>query len=81
MQDSIKRYFLIFIGIVGMLSSGGFVIACLKDGSAPSPIFGAALVGDAYQRTSQASQFWFALLLAVASFVGFAWITWRTYRS
>lgn len=81
MHGSIRRYFLIFIGIVGMLSSGGFVITCLKQGAAPSPIVAAAIVGDAYQRTSQPSQFWFVLVLAIATFVGFAWITWRAYRS
>ena len=80
MQDSIKRYFLIFVGIVGMLSTGALVVGSLKDGSVPSPIFAAAVAGDAYLRASDASQFWFALFLYGAAFVGFAWIAWRAYR-
>ncbi|MDE2281103.1 MAG: hypothetical protein KGK06_03085 [Xanthomonadaceae bacterium] len=80
MQDSIKRYFLIFVGIAGMLSSGVLIVASLRRGTVLSPIYAAAVAGVAYQRASQASPFWFVLLLYGAAFVGFAWIAWRAYR-
>lgn len=81
MDDSIRRYVLIFIGIVGMLSSGALIVVCLKDGTVPSPIYAAMIAGHAYQRTSQASQFWFVIVLNGLAFVGFAWMAWRAYRN
>lgn len=38
MHHSIKRCFLIFIGIVGMVFSETLIVRCLNTGSAPSPI-------------------------------------------
>lgn len=81
MHDSIKRCFLIFIGIVGMVLSGTLIVRCLNTGSAPSPILAGAMAGHAYQRATQGSQFWFVLLLFGAAFVAFGWIAWRAHRS
>jgi hypothetical protein len=81
MQDSIRRYFKICIGVLGALLSGAFIVSCLKGGSAPSPIRAAMFAGVTYQKASQSSQFWFVLFLAGVACFGFAWFAWHAYRS
>ena len=81
MQDSIRRYFKICIGVLGALLSGAFIVSCLKGGFAPDPIRVAMIAGVTYQRTAQASQFWFVLFLVGVACAGFAWYAWRAYRS
>jgi hypothetical protein len=81
MQDSIRRYFKICIGVLGSLLSGVFTVSCLIGGSALSPIRVAMVAGVTYQKASQSSQFWFVLFFAGVACVGFAWFAWHAYRS
>jgi hypothetical protein len=81
MQDSIRRYFKICIGVLGALLSGVFIVSCLQGGSAPGPVRAAMVAGVTYQKASQSAQFWFVLFLAGVACVGFAWFAWRAYRS
>lgn len=78
MQDSIKRYFQIAIGIFGVIVSGAFIALCFKSGSAPL----VAVPGYAqYPAASQPSQFWFIVFFAGVACVGFAWLAWHAFRS
>jgi len=81
MQDSIRRYFKICIGVLGTLLSGIFIVSCLKGGSAPSPVHVAMVAGVTYQKASQSSQFWFVLFLAGVACAGFAWFGTRIAAS
>lgn len=80
MQEPFKRYFQISIGIIGAISSGVFIMLCLKSTSAPSPIRAAAIAGVTYQQATQPSQYWFILFLSGVTFAGFAWLAWHAYR-
>lgn len=81
MQDSIKRYFKICIGLLGALFCIGFIVSCLGGGTAPGLGRASAIAGVAYQRAAQPSQFWLAFSLAGAACMGFAWLAWHAYRS
>lgn len=80
MQDIVRRYFKIFIGVVGALASGGLVISGLKSGAVPG--FGRAslAMGTTYHEASQASQFWFVIVFWLVAFAGFVWLAWSAYR-
>ena len=78
MQDSIKRYFQIAIGILGVIISVAFIVSCFKSGSASL----VAVSGYApYPEASQPSQFWFIIFFAGIACIGFAWLAWHAYRS
>jgi hypothetical protein len=78
MQDSIRRYFQIAIGIIGVVISGAFIVSCFKTGAAPLvPVPGYA----PYPEASQSSQFWFIVFFAGVACVGFAWLAWHAFRS
>jgi hypothetical protein len=80
MQDTIRRYFTIFIGVVGALVSGYLVVSGLKSGSVPG--FGRAqlVTGTMYNDASQASQFWFIIFFWSVVCAGFIWLAWSAYR-
>jgi hypothetical protein len=61
MQETVKRYFKIFIGVIGSLISGALNIASLKNGSAAGLDRASALVGNVYHVAAQPSQFWFII--------------------
>jgi hypothetical protein len=80
MQDSVRRYFKIFIGIVGALVSGALIISGLKSGSVSG--FGRAslVTGTMYAEASQTSQFWFIIAFWLVACAGFVWLAWSAYR-
>jgi hypothetical protein len=80
MQDSVRRYFQICIGVLGALFSIGFIVSCLRGGTAPSLGRASAIAGVAYQRAAQPSQFWLILFLVGLACVGFVWLAWHAYR-
>jgi hypothetical protein len=80
MQDSARRYFKIFIGIVGALVSGALVISGLKSGSVPGLGRASLMTGTAYHEASQASQFWFIIVFWSVACAGFIWLAWSAYR-
>ena len=80
MQDIVRRYFKIFIGVIGAVASGGLVVLGLKNGSVPG--FGNAklVMGTVYHAASQASQFWFITFCWSVACAGFIWLAWSAYR-
>lgn len=80
MQDTARRYFMIFIGVVGTLASGAVIIAGLKSGSVAGFLRTDLVTGAMYNETSQASQFWFIIFFAAVACAGFIWLAWSAYR-
>jgi uncharacterized membrane protein len=80
MQDTVRRYFKIFIGVIGALVSGALVVSGLKSGSVPG--FGRTdlVAGTMYNHASQASQFWFIIFFWLVACAGFIWLAWSAYR-
>jgi hypothetical protein len=80
MQDSVKRWFLMLIGVAGSVLSCWLVVRSVKSGVAVlSPV--GSLVTGGYQRASQSSQYWFLIFMYCVAFAGFAWLAWHAYRN
>lgn len=80
MQDTVRRYFKIFIGVVGALVSGGLVISGLRSGPVPGLGRASLATGTAYHEASQTSQFWFVIVFWLVACAGFVWLAWSAYR-
>ncbi|WP_157798593.1 hypothetical protein [Dyella ginsengisoli] len=80
MQDIVRRYFKIFIGVIGALSSGAVIVSGLKSGYVPGFSRAALVTGTTYHGASQASQFWFIIFFWSVACVGFVWLAWSAYR-
>jgi len=80
MQDTVRRYFKIFIGVIGALVSVALVVSGLKNGSVPG--FGRTnlVAGTMYNHASQSSQFWFIIFFWLVACAGFIWLAWSAYR-
>lgn len=81
MNDSIKRWFLVVIGVLGAISSGALIIASLKSGATPGPSLASWVTDTQYSLTAHPSQFGFMLFTYIAGFIGFCWLAWRSYRN
>jgi len=80
MQDTVRRYFKIFIGVIGALVSGALIVSGLKSGSVPGFSRADLVTGTMYNDASQASQFWFIIFFWVVACAGFIWLAWSAYR-
>jgi hypothetical protein len=80
MQDSIMRYFKIFIGVVGAVLSGSLIVSGLKSGSVPGFSRASLVTGTVYHSASQASQFWFIIFFWLVACAGCIWLAWSAYR-
>lgn len=80
MQDGIRRYFMIFFGVIGALLSGALIVSGLKSGSVPGFSRAGLVTGAMYHDASQASQFWFIIFFWAVACVGFIWLAWSAYR-
>jgi hypothetical protein len=80
MQDSIRRYFKIFLGVIGAIISGALIISGLKNGSVPGFSQTSLVTGTAYHEASQTSQFWFIIFFWLVACAGFIWLAWSAYR-
>jgi len=80
MRDTIGRYFKIFIGVIGALLSGALVTMGIKSGAVPGLGRAELVTGTMYHAASQASQFWFIILLWSVACAGFIWLAWFAYR-
>jgi hypothetical protein len=80
MQDAVRRYFKIFIGVVGALLSGTLVILGLKSGAVPGFSRAELVSGTMYHDASHASQFWFIIFIWSVVCAGFIWLAWSAYR-
>ena len=77
MQETIRRYFKIFIGVIGALLSGALVVSGLKSGSVPGFARADLVTGTMYR---DASQFWFMIFLWSVACAAFIWLAWSAYR-
>lgn len=80
MQDTLKRYFKIFLGVAGTLLSGAIVTSGLKTGSVLGLGQMALVMGTAYQRAAQTPQYWFIIFFWSAVCASCAWLAWASYR-
>jgi hypothetical protein len=80
MQDIVRRYFKIFIGVVGALLSGALIVSGIKNGSTPGFSRTDLIAGTMYHGASQASQFWFIIFFWAVACAGFIWLAWSAYR-
>ena len=80
MQDIVRRYFKIFIGVIGALLSGALVVSGLKSGAVPGFSRAELVTGTMYHDASQASQFWFIIFCWSVACAGFIWLAWSAYR-
>jgi hypothetical protein len=80
MQYAIRRYFKIFIGVIGALVSGALIVSALRSGSVPGFSRANLATGAVYHDASQASQFWFIILFWSVVCAGFIWLAWSAYR-
>ena len=80
MQYAIRRYFKIFIGVIGALVSGALIVSGLRGGSLPGFSRADLIAGVVYHDASQASQFWFIILFWSVVCAGFIWLAWSAYR-
>jgi hypothetical protein len=80
MQDTVRRYFKIIIGVVGALVSGALIVSGLKSGSVPGLSRADLVTGTMYHDASQTSQFWFIIFFWSVACAGFIWLAWSAYR-
>jgi hypothetical protein len=80
MQDTVRRYFKIFIGVIGALLSGVLVVSGFKSGTVPGFSRADLVMGTMYHDASQASQFWFMIFFWLVACAGFIWLAWAAYR-
>ncbi len=80
MQDTIRRYFKIFIGVIGALLSGALIVSGLNRGAVPGFTRSDLVTGTMYRDATQASQFWFIIFLWAVACTGFIWLAWSAYR-
>lgn len=80
MQENIKRYFKICIGVIGAISSAALIVSGLKGGYLPGLTRASMVTGTTYHEASQSSQFWFLIFFWSAACVGFIWVAWSAYR-
>jgi hypothetical protein len=78
MQDTFKRYFKIFLGAVGALLTGSRVASGLKNGYVFG--IGQTILGTAYQKATQASQYWFIIFFWSVACASCLWLAWSSYR-
>lgn len=77
MQGTIRRYFKIFIGVIGALASGTLVVLGLKSGSIPGSTRADLIAGTVCR---DASQFWFMVVVWSVACAAFIWLAWSAYR-
>ena len=80
MQDTVKRYLKIVIGVTGALLSGAVIALGLKSGRVSGFSRTELVTGTMYRSASQASQFWFILFFWSVACAGFIWLAWSAYR-
>lgn len=81
LQDCLKRYLVILVGLGGALTSGYLVIDGLVNGCTTGISRAAWITGTVYHQASQGPQFWFSILFWSVFFVLFAWMALSAYRS
>lgn len=81
MEESIRRYFLIAIGVLGAILSATLIVTSLKTGKVPGPGLAWWVTDQGYSHASNPSQYGFMLFLFVACFAGFVWLAWHAWRN
>lgn len=80
MQEFVMRWFKVIAGVIGALVSGDLAISGIKEGSIPGLFKMDIVTGTTYSKVSQGPQFWFIILLLLASCAAFIWWAWSAYR-
>lgn len=81
MNDSVKRWFLIVMGVLGAVLSGSLIVSSLTSGTTPGPSLAWWVTDTNYSSAAHPSQFGFMLFTYIVGLVGFGWLAWHSYRN
>jgi hypothetical protein len=81
MNDSVKRWFLIVMGVLGAILCGVLIVWALTSGTTPGPGLAWWITDTNYSRAAHPSQFGFMLFMYIGGLVGFGWVAWHYYRN
>lgn len=81
MNDSVKRWLLMVLGVLGAILCGALLVSSLASGTTPGPGFAWWATGTDFPSATHPSQFGFMLFMYAAGAVGFAWLAWHAYRN